>query len=123
MIDIDHRSPLAINDQIKAGLRALVSKGLLKPGDQAPSVRGLAGELKVNPNPVARAFRELILEGVFEARRGEGSYVAAGALRKAERGLDEARERLTLAVVEARRAGLEWADVERAVKDARTEER
>lgn len=123
MIDIDPRSPLPLNDQIKAGLRGLVARGLLKPGEQAPSIRALAGQLRVNPNTVARAFRELIAEGVFEARRGDGSYVADGALKKAERGLDHARERLLDALSEARRSGLEWSDIEGAVRAKKSEDK
>ena len=65
MIQIDPRSPVPINDQIKAAVRGLVAKGLLRPGDQAPSIRSLAERLRVNPNTVARAFRELSLEGVL----------------------------------------------------------
>lgn len=123
MIDLDAGSPVSLNDQIKAGLRGLVARGVLKPGDQAPSVRALAVQLKVNPNTVARAFRELAQEGFFEARRGDGSYVADGAAKRAEHGLGQARERLTEALRQARRGGLEWDDIERTARKARESER
>lgn len=122
MIEIDPQSSLPLNDQIKAGLRGLVAKGLLKPGDLAPSVRALAAELKVNPNTVARAFRELALEGFFETRRGDGSYVAEDAVRRAQKGLDGVRDTLAEAVKQARRGGLSRGDVEKAVRQALQEE-
>jgi GntR family transcriptional regulator len=111
MIRVDPRSPVPLNDQIKAGLRGLVARGALKPGDPAPSIRGLAESLKVNPNTVARAVRELVLEGLLDARRGEGTVVADAAPRRAHDGLDEVRRRLLESLRLARRGGLEWSEI------------
>jgi GntR family transcriptional regulator len=122
MIHIDPRSPLPINEQIKAGLRGLIARGALKPGDPAPSIRGLAETLKVNPNTVARAVRELVIEGVLDARRGEGTVVADAAPRMAKSGLDDVRGRLREALRQSRRGGLSWNDVEAAIREARREE-
>lgn len=61
-----------IMDQVKRG----ISSGLLKTGERLPSIRELARELRINPNTVVRAYRELEREGVVESRRGQGSYVA-----------------------------------------------
>lgn len=122
MIRIDPRSPVPINEQIKAGLRGLIARGALKPGDPAPSIRGLAETLKVNPNTVARAVRELVVEGVLDARRGEGTAVADAAPRMAKSGLDDVRARLRESLRQARRGGLSWNDVEAAVREARREE-
>lgn len=55
--------------------KAVESKGLA-PGDQMPSVRALAERLVVNPNTVARAYGDLVRDGVLEAQRGRGLYVA-----------------------------------------------
>lgn len=122
MIRIDPRSPVPINEQIKAGLRGLIARGALKPGDPAPSIRGLAETLKVNPNTVARAVRELVIEGVLDARRGEGTTIADAAPRMAKSGLDGVRVRLNESLLQARRGGLSWSDVEAAVREARREE-
>jgi GntR family transcriptional regulator len=122
MIQIDPRSPVPINEQIKAGLRGLIARGALKAGDPAPSIRGLAETLKVNPNTVARAVRELVLEGVLDARRGEGTVVADAAPRMAKDGLDDVRGRLRESLIQARRGGLSWNDVEAAVAKTRREE-
>lgn len=81
-----------IIDQIR---RALIA-GIHVSGDQLPSVRGLAELLVVNPNTVARAYGELVREGLLEARQGKGFFVAdrRQVYSKAEcsRRLDEALE-------------------------------
>ena len=122
MIQIDANSPVPIYDQIKAGLKGLVAKGLLRPGDQAPSIRNLAADLRVNPNTVARAFRELSIEGFLESRRGDGAYIAATAERGAQSGLEEARSSFKEAVRRARRGGLPWEEIRSLVEDVKGEE-
>lgn len=122
MIRIDARSPVPINDQIKAGLKGLVARGLLHPGEQAPSIRHLAVSLKVNPNTVARAFRELTMEGFLEARRGAGNFISRTALRQAKDGLDEVRSGLKEALRLARRGGLPWPDIEALLLRTKGEE-
>ena len=122
MIRIDPRSTVSINEQIKNGLRGLIARGALRPGDAAPSIRGLAEILKVNPNTVARAVRELVMEGVLDVRRGEGTVVTDAAPGKAHSGLNDVRGRLRAGLHQARRDGLSWSDVEATVREARKEE-
>ena len=59
-----------------------IETGALRPGEQLPGIRPLAEELVVNPNTIARAYRELEHEGVIELRQGAGAFVAAGAASK-----------------------------------------
>jgi len=122
MIQIDQTSTIPIYDQIKAGLKGLVTKGLLRPGDQAPSIRSLALELKVNPNTVARAFRELSGEGFLESRRGDGNYISEAALGQAKDGLATVRQALRHALLGARLAGLPWNDIEEVVGKTKEEQ-
>ena len=63
-----------IIDQVKN----LVAAGRLKPGDEMPPIRGLAQQLIINPNTVARAYRELEAQGVLVSRQGSGTVVADG---------------------------------------------
>jgi GntR family transcriptional regulator len=56
-----------------------VETGALRPGEQLPGIRPLAEELVINPNTVAKAYRELEHEGVIELRHGAGAFVSAGA--------------------------------------------
>lgn len=122
MISIDARSPVPIYDQIKAGFKGLIAKGLLRPGDAAPSVRALAERLRVNPNTVARALRELALEGVLESKRGAGNVVAGEARAKAQDGMETVRSGFEEALAHARRAGLAWKDVDAIVRRLKKEE-
>jgi GntR family transcriptional regulator len=56
-----------------------IETGALRPGDQLPGIRPLAEELVMNPNTVAKAYRELEHEGVIELRHGAGAFVSAQA--------------------------------------------
>jgi GntR family transcriptional regulator len=56
-----------------------VETGALRPGEQLPGIRPLAEELVINPNTVAKAYRELEHEGVIELRHGAGAFVTANA--------------------------------------------
>jgi len=74
---IDSRDPTPIYAQLNRALRAAIATGRLGPGDQLPTVRQLAVELRINANTVARVYTELERDGVLETRRGVGSFVAA----------------------------------------------
>ncbi|HEY7037188.1 MAG TPA: GntR family transcriptional regulator [Thermomicrobiales bacterium] len=77
MIDfhLDNRSGvppyLQLVQQVKHALRV----GLLGPGDQLPTVRDVVANLAINPNTVAKAYRELELEGLIGGRPGQGTFV------------------------------------------------
>jgi len=122
MISIDARSPVPLYDQIKAGFKGLIAKGLLKPGDPAPSVRALADRLRVNPNTVARALRELALEGVLESTRGAGHVVAGEARARAKDGIGAVVLNFEEALAHARRSGMPWKDVDAVVRRLKKEE-
>lgn len=73
---IEPSSPVPIYSQIVAQVRGAVAGGGLVPGDALPSVRQLAAELRVNPNTVAQAYRELERDGITYVQRGQGTFVA-----------------------------------------------
>ena len=77
LVTIDARDKTPIYAQLERGLRAAIAAGRLQAGDQLPTVRQLAVELKVNANTVARVYSDLERAGVLETRRGVGSFVAA----------------------------------------------
>ena len=68
---------LPIYLQIVNQVKYLVASGRLAAGEELPPIRTLAQELVINPNTVARAYRELELVGVVEKRRTAGTYVSA----------------------------------------------
>src|SRR5438552_15545104 len=63
--------------QLMEQVKHAVETGALRAGDQLPGIRPLAEELVINPNTVAKAYRELEHEGVIELRHGAGAFVAA----------------------------------------------
>jgi GntR family transcriptional regulator len=73
---IDPRSPTPIYAQIAARVRIAVAAGELTTGDPLPSVRALAGTLRVNPATVVQAYRDLEHDGVVEMRQGSGTFIA-----------------------------------------------
>ena len=68
---------MPIYRQIVNQVRYQVSSGGLAPGDELPPIRVMAEQLLINPNTVARAYRELELEGLVEKRRTSGTFIAA----------------------------------------------
>jgi GntR family transcriptional regulator len=77
IISIDTRDATPIYAQLERSLRAAIATGRLRPGDQLPTVRQLAVDLRVNANTVARVYAELERNGVIETRRGVGSFISA----------------------------------------------
>ena len=75
-IRISETDGVPIYLQIVNQVKFLIASGRLSPGDEMPTIRGLAETLTVNPNTVARAYRELETEGIVEKRRTAGTYVA-----------------------------------------------
>ena len=69
-----------IIDQVTGGL----ATGLLKTGDQLPTVRQLAVDLAINPNTVVRAYRELEIRGILETQQGTGTFIREGALKSGD---------------------------------------
>src|ERR1700723_3155852 len=95
-----------IGDQVKFAVAA----GLLRPGELVPSVRELSKQLVVNPNTVARAYRDLQAEGLLESVRGMGLEVAAGAAERCQAARREiVRLRLRRAIEEARQTKMDPA--------------
>ncbi len=73
--ELDFRGHIPIYAQLVERIKHLVATGVLRPGDQLPTVRRMAAELSVNFNTVARAYRILDQEGVLSTQRGRGTYV------------------------------------------------
>ena len=98
--------------QIVNQVKYLVAAGRLTPGEELPAIRVLADRLTVNPNTVARAYRELEVAGVVEKRRTAGTYVSAAGSRLARRErLKIITERIDALLAEARQLGVRTDDV------------
>ena len=114
---IDPRSPSPLYDQIADRIRVAVAAGELRPGDPLPSVRRLAGRLRVNPATVVQAYRALEAEGFVEMRQGSGTFVLdIGANRRDAERHDQARDLVRDLLADAARLGLSAQDVLRALR-------
>lgn len=104
-VSTDDGVPLYL--QIVRQVRYLATSGRLREGDRLPPVRKMAQKLLINPNTVARAYRELESEGVLTTRPGSGVFVAplGSPLARAER-LRILRDRIDLLLSEARQMNI-----------------
>lgn len=72
---IDTKSGVPFYRQIIEQVKFAIARGVLKPGDQLPTVRQLAVDLSINPNTVIRAYRELEIEQLLDSQQGSGTFV------------------------------------------------
>jgi len=116
IFELDETSATPIYEQMVEQVALSVAAGRMRPGDDLPSVRTLAAELRVNPNTAARALREMEQAGLAETRRGLGSVVAPLAPEAARRLARAALERELGGVVEVgRQLGLGLDDLTQAL--------
>src|SRR3972149_6529834 len=123
-LHVDAKNGLAVYDQIVRQVKFAVADGAITAGELVPSVRELARELAINPNTVARAYRQLQDDGVLEAVRGTGLAVAATARRPCQASAVKLiRARLRLVLEEAALSGLESQEIEQLVRAESTASR
>jgi len=100
--------------QLMEQVKHAIETGALRPGEQLPGIRPLAEELVINPNTVAKAYRELEHEGVIELRHGAGAFVSANARgRKAADSLRAGQSIVAGAVDKLRDRGLTDDEIRR----------
>lgn len=111
-IHISPHDGVPIYLQIVNQVKYLVAAGRLAPGEELPAIRVLAEQLVINPNTVARAYRELEFAGVVSKRRTTGTYVsdAGSPLTRRER-RKILTERIDALLAEARQLGIPTDDV------------
>ena len=119
LISVDPNDPRPIYVQIIDEMRRALVLGTLAPDDLLPSVRQLAGELRVNPNTVSQAYRELERQGVVEVRRGRGTYVVQASANGSQRRA-LARDVALRSLRDAHRNGLDAEELIQAIRSAST---
>jgi len=77
MFQVDASHPTPLYHQLERSIRFAIATGRLAIGDQLPTVRQLAVDLRINANTVAKVYTELERSGVVETRRGVGTFVTA----------------------------------------------
>jgi len=119
-LNLDIRSGLPIYTQIVNQIQSQLVNGILKPGDQLPTVRALAQELRVNFNTVARAYRILDEERIISTQQGRGTYITEiPPPDVSERLRHESLEALTNRFIsEAFRLGFSEKEVSQMVRDS-----
>ena len=105
-LTIDRRREVPVYEQVADQVRRLVASGDLEPGTALPSVRQLAGDLGVNLNTVARAYRLLQDEGFLVIRDRAGVVVAAPAKKVASSVRDELLDQMRVTLARLRQAGM-----------------
>lgn len=119
-LQLDFHSGLPIYTQIVNQIQSQLANGLLKPGDQLPTVRSLASELRVNFNTVARAYRILDEARIISTQQGRGTYITeVPPPEVTEKLRRESLSELTKRFIgEAVRLGFSEREVSQMVKDS-----
>ena len=116
-VRISDHDGVPIYVQLVRQIKYLVSSGRLKAGEQLPPVRKLAEQLLVNPNTVARAYRELENEGLVASRQGSGVFVAEGVSPLARREQNRILlDRIDMLLTEARQMKVDLETVVKLVR-------
>lgn len=109
---IDTNSSVAVYLQIENHVKFAIASGRLEAGDQLPSVRELSDRLDINPNTVAKAYRDLEITGLVYTRRGTGVYVNKGADAKCRESCRrDIVNRLHEVVAEAKASGMDIGEI------------
>lgn len=115
---LDGRSGVAPYLQLVQQVRRAVRLGLLREGDQLPTVKEVVGRLAINPNTVLKAYRELEHAGLASARPGVGTFVTATLSDASLAAHAPLRRELHRWMTRARAAGLDDESIEALFQDA-----
>jgi GntR family transcriptional regulator len=119
---LDQRSGLPMYLQLMQQVKEALRLGLLDVGDQLPTVREVVSVLAINPNTVAKAYRELEREGLVDARPGRGTFIASTLVASSLESQEVLRDALLAWLREAQRAGIDdesiLALISRTVREA-----
>lgn len=117
LISVDANDPRPLYVQIVDDVRRALVLGSLAVDEALPSVRQLAGELRINPNTVSQAYRELERDGVVEVRRGQGTFVVRASVNGTQRRA-LARDVAARALRDAHRNGLGADELIQAIRSS-----
>ena len=118
MLQIDALSRTPVYEQIIEQMERLILSGVLKPGEQAPSVRSLSLQLSINPNTIQKAYSELDSRGVFCAVPGRGCFIAQDAQQRLGEYRRKRLDELTNAIYEMALAGIGEEEILQCVAKA-----
>ncbi len=112
-INLELESSIPIYVQVEEQIHSLIAAGQLRPGEQLPTIRELAADLRVNFNTIARAYFELDREGIISTQRGRGTFVAGvpDEEQMSRKRLKKLHAIVCSALDEARRLGYEPGEI------------
>ncbi|MGA2490259.1 MAG: GntR family transcriptional regulator [Anaerolineales bacterium] len=118
-LEIDFRSGIPIYLQVVERIKERLAAGQLKPGDQLPTVRSLAADLRVNFNTIARAYRIMDESGIISTQQGRGTYIlemptpeVAGSIR--QKALEDLTQRY---IADAERLGISPEELDKVLNE------
>jgi GntR family transcriptional regulator len=120
VIDMDPESGVPIYMQLVERIKMMVASGQLQPGQQLPTMRQLAADLRINYNTVGRAYTILDQEGVISTQQGRGTFIASRLSEEQlqELRLDKLRSMLGHVVQEAAVLGYSRAEIVAVMEEA-----
>jgi GntR family transcriptional regulator len=122
ILNLNPNSGVPVYLQLMEQVKHAVATGALRPGDQLPGLRKLAESLVINPNTVAKAYRELEHEGVIELRHGSGAFITERSVASTSTALMRKAERMAKELVRnLLDTGLSEEEIRRLVEAALTE--
>src|SRR5215831_16142394 len=98
MFKLDNKDPMPIYAQLERAIKFAVATGQLRVGDQLPTVRQLAVDLRINANTVAKVYAELERVGMLETKRGVGTFIQAHPAEVMQNGRGKNDDRLNVLV-------------------------
>jgi len=113
---VELRSPLPVYEQIKMGIKEAVMIGKFERDSQIPSIRELAKDIQVNPNTVARAYRELESEGIIFSRPGIGFMINVNRNGIKNRLLEDLEAELSPLIKRMIKAGIQKKDMNEVIE-------
>jgi len=117
---LDSRSGVPTYLQLVQQVRHAVQLGILRPGDQLPTVKEVVTSLTINPNTVLKAYGVLESEGIAEGRRGQGTFVTSSAPSPLGDDVGKLRRSLRDWFGKARAAGLDDQAIEALLSEQRS---
>lgn len=116
---LDSRSGVPTYLQLVQQVRHAVQLGILRPGDQLPTVKEVVASLTINPNTVLKAYGVLESEGIAEGRRGQGTFVTTSAPSPLGDDVGKLRRSLGNWFAQARSAGLDEQAIDALLSEQR----
>jgi len=115
---LDQHSGVPVYRQLIDQVLAATATGVLRAGDQLPTIRGVAVELAINPNTVSRAYREMELRGILDTQQGTGTFIAEKPVKRSEPESERQMAQLvTEFVARAGAAGFTVGDLQEALHE------